>query len=84
MKLPSISALMYQIPADKANHFIYGIVLFILLVFALSPLAALVAVTVTGIVKEVYDKVTGTGTPDYLDAVATALGGLAGYICTLV
>jgi hypothetical protein len=84
MNLPSISALLYQVPADKANHFIYGIVLFILLVFALSPLAALVAVTVTGIVKEVYDKVTATGTPDAWDAVATAAGGLAGYICTLI
>ena len=84
MKLPSISALMYQVPADKANHFLYALVLFIPLAFVLTPVIALAAVVATGIVKEVYDKVTGTGTPDYLDAVATALGGLAGYVCTLV
>jgi len=84
MKLPSISALMYQIPQDKANHAIYGLVLFIALAFARDPLFALALVIVAGIVKEIYDKVTGTGTPDVWDAVATSLGGLAGYICTLV
>ena len=84
MKLPSISALLYQIPQDKANHFIYGLGLFIALAFAHDPIFALALVVAVGIVKEVYDKVTGTGTPDVWDAVATSLGGLAGYICTKI
>jgi hypothetical protein len=84
MKPPSISGLMYQIPADKANHFIYGLGLFIALTIARDPLFALALVVVVGIVKEVYDKVTATGTPDFWDAVATAAGGLAGYICTFL
>jgi hypothetical protein len=84
MKPPSISGLMYQVPADKANHFIYGLGLFISLTIARDPLFALALVVVVGIVKEVYDKVTGTGTPDFWDAVATAAGGLAGYICTFL
>ena len=82
MKRPSISALLYQIPADKANHAVYGTVLFITLAFVSTPLTALGIVITVGIVKEVYDKVTATGTPDVWDAVATGLGGLAGYICT--
>ena len=75
---------MYQIPADKANHFIYGLVLFAALAFPINPIFALASVILVGVLKEIYDKVTGTGTPDMLDAVATSLGGLAGYICTLV
>ncbi len=82
MKLPSISALLPQIPADKANHALWGMGLFIILAFARDPMFALALVLVVGIVKEVYDKVTATGTPDVWDAVATGLGGLAGYICT--
>jgi hypothetical protein len=84
MKPPSISGLMYQVPADKANHFIYGLVLFIALTIARDPLFALALVVVVGIVKEVYDKVTATGTPDFWDAVATAAGGFVGYICTFL
>jgi len=84
MKLPSISALMYQIPADKANHTIYGLGLFILMAWLRDPVFALLLVIAVGIVKEVYDKVTETGTPDVWDAVATACGGLAGYLCTKI
>ena len=82
MKFPSISALMYQFPADKANHALWGLALFIALAFARDPLFALLMVVAVGIVKEIYDKVTETGTPDVWDAVATACGGLAGFICT--
>ena len=75
MKLP-------QLTADKGNHLAYGLVLFIVLAFARDPLFALAIVVTVGIVKEVYDKATGTGTPEVWDAVATGCGGLAGYICT--
>jgi hypothetical protein len=84
MKLPSISALMYQLPADKANHFIYGVGLFIVLAFICDPLFAVVLVAVVATVKELYDGITKTGTPDAWDAVATAAGGVAGYLCTFI
>lgn len=73
---------MYQLPADKANHFVYGVGLFIALAFARDPLFAVVLVAVVAAVKEFYDGITKTGTPDPWDAVATAAGGAAGYICT--
>ena len=77
MKLPLL-------PADKGTHLAYGLGLFIALAFARSPEFAVVMVAVVGIVKEIYDKVSGTGTPEVLDAVATACGGLAGFVCTKV
>ena len=71
-----------QLPADKGTHFFYGALLFTLLVFPTSPLVALGVVVFMGIAKEVYDKLTGTGTPEVWDVVATAAGGLFGYLCT--
>ena len=74
------------IPKDKANHYIYGNLIF-LAVFVLSnfvvsaSLAAslgLFAVAVAGIGKEIYDSISGTGTPEVMDAVYTIAGGLSG------
>ena len=84
MKFPAISALMYQVPADKANHALWGLALFIVLAFAVNPFLSVLIVISAGVVKELYDKVTSSGTPDYLDAVATGMGGVAGFICTRI
>lgn len=61
----------------------YGVVLFTVAVFLSSPLIALGVVVFVGIAKEVYDKVSGKGCPEILDAVATAAGGVFGFLCTL-
>ena len=84
MNLPSISANLPQLPQDKGNHVVYGLVLFMLLAFIRSPEIALAIVVALGIAKELYDKYTGTGTPDAWDAVATSCGAAAGYLCTLM
>ena len=81
MKLPSISALLPQLPADKANHALYGIGMFIALALVVAPGGALAGVIVAGVAKEVYDKLTASGTPDPWDAVATSAGGIAGFVC---
>ena len=78
----SISSKLPQLPQDKANHFVYGVVMFTLLLLIKSPEIALAIVVVIGVAKEVYDKYSGTGTPDVLDAVATMCGGSMGYLCT--
>jgi len=68
MNLPSL-------PADKANHFVYGAAL--AGVGALhSALAGAVLCWVFAIGKEVYDRVSKRGTPDRWDAVATAAGAV--------
>lgn len=81
MGLPSLSAALPQLPADKANHFVYGLGLFVALALIRDPLFALALVIAVGVVKELYDKLTCTGTADALDAVATAAGGGVGYLC---
>lgn len=73
-----------QLPVDKANHFVYGVVLFTVLAFLRDPLFALWLVIGVGILKELFDKVTGTGNPEVWDAVATAAGGAFGFLCTWV
>lgn len=64
------------IPHDKANHFVYGAVTCALVVLTTKqPTAGILAAVVLGVVKEVYDLATKTGTPDWRDAVWTAAGG---------
>ena len=84
MKFPSISALLPQSPGDKANHFVYGIGMFIALALVVAPGGALAGVVVAGVAKEVYDKLTASGTPDPWDAVATSVGGIAGFVCMYI
>jgi hypothetical protein len=79
------------IPQDKANHIVYG---------TLIALAALVSTTYAtlphpvlwalgasfgvGALKEVRDRLSGKGTPDFSDFAATGLGGLLIAIAGLV
>lgn len=77
-----------QLPADKANHFVYGCL--IAFVGALVAMAigsdprtgAGLAALGAGILKEVLDRWTLGGHPQAFDALATALGAapvIAGY-----
>ena len=63
------------IPADKANHISYGAALACIGAFH-SVLAGAALCAVFAVGKEIYDKVSGKGTPDVLDAVATLIGGV--------
>ncbi len=74
---------MPVIPADKANHFVYGAVVgavvtvaAIILTLPYIPFYSIAAAAAIGVAKEVYDKVSKKGSPTAMDAVATALGGL--------
>lgn len=76
--------MMPQLAQDKANHALYGLAIFIAVGFVFGAVAGLVAATLIGAAKEVYDRVSKKGCPDVLDLVATAAGGAAGYLCTYV
>lgn len=69
MKLPVI-------PEDKANHFIYGCLIYSLssLIFTIPYSLLIVAVIVA--LKELYDKYTPGSIPDIMDWVWTMLGCL--------
>jgi hypothetical protein len=69
-----------MIPQDKANHFFYGAIIYFAVNLVLGAYIALTIVVLSGILKEVYDKVSKTGTPDVLDAVATIAGGLVCFL----
>jgi uncharacterized membrane protein len=66
MKLPIV-------PQDKANHALYGAVICLLGSFHSIELGVVVGVFFA-FGKEIYDRVSRRGTPDFLDAVATILG----------
>jgi hypothetical protein len=66
------------IPEDKANHFIYGILIYTTLSLIHQPLTGLIVCILAGALKEVYDYPKH----DYKDFIVTVLGGVTGYICT--
>jgi hypothetical protein len=71
------------IPIDKANHVVYGAVLFI----ALMPVAGVAwaagAVVVAAAAKELRDA-TGRGTPEWMDFLATIAGGAIPLVAVLL
>jgi hypothetical protein len=72
------------IPADKALHFIYGMVIFAVAHFLLRPEYAAAIVVVVMVAKEIYDaQHPDKHTADPWDAVAGAVGAGLGWLCTL-
>ena len=65
-----------MIAKDKLYHFIGGLAIYIGLSFILESCICLLLVLLVGVLKElIYDLWLKKGTPEVLDAVATALGG---------
>jgi hypothetical protein len=72
-----------KLPHDKALHFIVGVLIYAAAHFV-SPVVGMIAVTVAAVGKEVYDYMNrDKHTPDLWDAVATLLGGAAGFVSGL-
>jgi hypothetical protein len=73
------------IPHDKANHYVYGSIIAsvtfaiafnIISVIMLALVIAFVATTIVAVGKELYDKISGKGVPDFYDVVYTIAGGI--------
>lgn len=69
-----------MLPKDKANHALYGVVIFAILSLPLQTFIALGLTILIGAIKELYDEITGTGVSDIADAGYTALGAVLGAI----
>jgi hypothetical protein len=69
MKLP-------MLPVDKANHFVYGVIIAFIFTIALGPIAGIVATVVVASTKELVDRLMKTGTSEVLDFIVTVIGGL--------
>ena len=78
---------------DKVLHMIAGFaimvnctvvinLLFQLPVFTAAVLSLLFSIAI-GCIKELWDRFTGNGTPEMLDATMTALGAIIGYVLVM-
>jgi len=72
-----------QLPADKASHLIMGLLVFICVAFAFTPIWGLAAATAAGALKEYWDS-KGNDCVEAWDFAATVAGGLLGFICTFI
>ena len=73
------------IPLDKANHFIYGLVIFIACSSVLNVTIGLIICIIAAFGMELYDfKHKNKHTPDIMDAVYTCVGGIVGLIAHLI
>lgn len=68
-------AWLEAIPRDKGLHFVAGVIVAAFFALALGVKAAILPALIAGLFKEAFDKLT-TGEVDWLDLVATCLGGL--------
>ena len=73
MKLP-------EIEADKANHFIYGLLIYAAFAFALGDLAGSAACIAAAFGKEAYDHFSPNHRWCWLDIAWTLLGGIAAFL----
>ncbi len=66
---------------DKLKHLLVGIGISLVLGVQFSPLIGLLIAAIVGALKEIiWDWLLRKGTPEFLDFLATALGGALGYI----
>ena len=72
------------IPTDKKYHFLAGIIVcFVVALIFKNPIYGLIGAVIAGIGKEVWD-CYDYGKFDFADALATWVGGIAGYIVALL
>lgn len=72
------------LPHDKCLHIIAGFAIFALLFHFIGADYALGSAFVVGVLKEFYDALSGKGTFDPVDTVATWAGAALAYSCTMV
>lgn len=78
MKLPVF-------PADKANHFVYGFIMYLLAGLLFSGSTALIIVIAVAVLKElIWDKLLEKGTLEYADVVYTIVPALILEILKLI
>ncbi len=72
---------MIAIPKDKQKHFLAGLALSLLAGLLFCPIVGLATAVMVGALKEViWDWLLKKGTPEFLDFVATVLGGVGAVV----
>ena len=72
------------IPEDKANHFIYGCVIYTLSCLLFTIPFSLLIVAIIAALKEWHDKYVPGSTPDIMDWVWTMLGRLPVFLIQII
>ena len=72
------------IPQDKANHFIYGILIYFIVNLFFGIISAVAIGVVVAIGKEIYDDKHVNHTSDWKDAAYTMGGVLLGVLITIL
>ena len=66
---------------DKLKHLLAGIGISLIFGVQFSPLIGLIAAAIVGALKEIiWDWLLKKGTPEFMDFLATALGGAIAYM----
>lgn len=73
---------MVTIPHDKLLHYVAGTLIYSICSLFIG-MYAIGIVIVIAVGKEAYDYYTKKGTPEYMDAAATVLGGLVELLSNL-
>ena len=66
-----------KIPQDKKKHFVAGFAITAIVSLFFGYIIGVIVAVIAAAGKELYDKVTGNGTTELLDFVATVLGAVA-------
>ncbi|PHR94170.1 MAG: hypothetical protein COA69_00805 [Robiginitomaculum sp.] len=72
-----------NIGPDKIQHFVVGVIITVVVGMWLRPYHGFTLTAAVAGAKEVYD-IRGSGTPDWLDFLATMLGAVVGYAAVLL
>ena len=66
---------------DKLKHLLVGVGISLVFGVLFSPLIGLIAAVIVGALKEIiWDRLLKKGTPEFMDFLATALGGAIAYM----
>jgi hypothetical protein len=73
-----------MIPIDKQYHLIAGFCIYLIAQLFMQPVWALIPVIIIATLKEMYDYLSGNGTPDINDLLYTIYGALPLLILKLI
>jgi hypothetical protein len=68
-----------EIEKDKANHFIYGLLIYFIITLFFGDLVGIVVCFLVAIGKEIYDHYSPLHHFDWWDFIWTIAGGLIGF-----
>lgn len=82
--LSKVRDFIKKTPEDKRKHFIAGFTICAFASLSVGYLLGFVIALLAGAGKEVYDRVTGKGTPEFKDFLFTAFGAIVSVVLSVI